>query len=571
MSPRTHASLLASVILATSASPLHAQLQLLSQFSANQGGGFSAGEIVAFDPGTDRLFVTSSGSSVHQVNIFGISNTGSKSDLGVVNFSATFGAASNMLGLSSVAVDPLGRFGVAALIPTANTTTLGKVGFFDLSTGAVIGTVDVGYHPDSVTFSRDGSRLLVVNEGETNPASGTNAPGSISYFNVGGITSGNLSALTSLTATTRDFSAGNLAAGVSVAAVRNHNAAGIGTSGAFINTVPARGTTPSEAIEPEYASISGDRVYVSLQENNALGVFDFVQDKWVEVRDLGTIAQTIDSRDDNVISVTDTVRGLLMPDTVGTYSVAGKTYVVTANEGDARPDDRDISRFGDVSGNDNMNALVDTNGPSNFLNTTTNANNGVRADSQLGRLNISRIDGDTDGDGLIDDPTMIGTRSFSIFEETAGGLVRVYDSGSFFETYIAANGGWVDGRSDDKGPEPEGLIVVTIGDRTYLFIGMERTGHVMMFDVTDPTNVAFINSVLVSGAARPEGFAFVAAADSPTGQDLLVVGFEGDGNALTEQIAIFTVIPEPSAFTTIAGVAALGCVALRRPRRLSRV
>jgi hypothetical protein len=578
-------SLLSSVLAAGACSSLHAQLTQAINFSANQGSGFSAGEIVAYDKGTSRLFVTSSGngtltSGVHQVNIFGISNTLTKTNDGVIDYSGAFGAVANNRGLSSVAVDPLNRFGVVTLIPTANATTLGKVGFFNLSTGLSIGTADVGYHPDSITFSADGSKLIVVNEGEFNPNLGAtyvgtntglaNAPGSISIIDVSGINAGNLNTLPGLTVTTKDFSASNLASGVSIATLRNSNIAAVGTSGTFINSVPVFNTADVGAIEPEYASVKGDKVYVSLQDNNAIAEFDLNTNQWTEVKNLGTIAQTIDANDTGspTISISQVVKGLPMPDTVATFVSGGKTYVVSANEGDARVDDRDLSRFGDVSGNDNMNGLVDTNGPSNFLNTATNANNGVRSDTQLGRLNISRIDGDTDGDGKIDDPTMIGTRSFSIYEETAGGLVRVYDSGSFFEQYIRDNDApnWLDSRSDDKGPEPEGLTVGEINGRTYLFIGMERTAHIFQFDITNPLGVTFVDAELVTGALRPEGFQFIGAADSPNGQNLLIVGYEGDGTLSSERVAIFTVIPEPSAFAAIAGGVLFGFAALRRRR-----
>jgi hypothetical protein len=586
-------SLLASVLAAGACSSLHAQLTLLNNFSANQGSGFSAGEIVAFDSNTDRLFVTSSGltlsgsgattaiaSGIHQVNIFGISNTGTKSDLGTIDFSSTFGSSANMRGLSSVAVDPLGRFGVVTLIPTTNTTTVGKVGFFNLSTGAVIGTSDVGYHPDSITFSADGSRLIVVNEGEFNsntsasdrPMVGTNtgnvnARGSISILDVSGINAGNLATLPALAVTTKDFSAGNLDTGVSIATLRNSN--NLATSGAWNTAVPVFNTAAPEAIEPEYASVQGNKVYVSLQENNAIAEYDLTSGLWTEVKELGTIAQMIDATDTGgTISITQTVKGLPMPDTIATFVSGGKTYVVSANEGDARVDDRDISRFGDVSGPDTMNSLVDTDAPSNFPNTNT----GVRADAQLGRLNISRINGDTEVspltlDGLIDDPTMIGTRSFSIYEETAGALVRVYDSGSFFEQYIRDNdaANWLDSRSDDKGPEPEGLTVGEINGRTYLFIGMERTAHIFQFDITNPLGVTFVDEVRVAGALRPEGFQFISAADSPTNQNLLIVGYEGDAGT-GEAIAIFTVIPEPSAYAAIAGGLLFGFAAMRRRR-----
>ena len=564
------------LLAAFAALSARADLNLLSSISANQPGGFSAGEITAFDPGTDRLFVTSSGTNVHRINIFDLSNPSAPSALGTVDFSTTFGLATAMSGLSSVAVDPLGRFGVATLIPAANTTTLGKVGFFNLSNGSLLGTADVGYHPDSVSFSADGSRLVIVNEGEFNPSATTNptaanAPGSISVFNVAGINSGNLNTLSSLTATTRDFSAGNLGSGVSIANLRNHNTAAIGTTGTFIGAVPARGDATAEVIEPEYATISGDKVFVSLQENNAIATYDLTTDTWTAVTDLGTREKLIDATDtSSTINITQTVKGLPMPDTVATFTSGGKTYLVSANEGDARVDDRDVSRFGDIGGNDSMNPILDASFP---VDQT-----GIRANAELGKLNVSRLDGDTDADGKIDTPVMLGTRDFAIYEQTSGGLVEVSNSGSFFEQYIRDNdvAGWQDGRSDDKGPEPEGLTVGVIDGRTYLFIGMERTAHIFQFDITDPVSPVFVDAFRLADGAnsplRPEGFNFISAANSPTGVPLLVVGFEGDGTVVaSERVVTFAVtgsaIPEPSSVAALAGLGALGLAASRRRRR----
>ena len=543
--------LAACTVLSSEAS--YAQMSLLSNFSANYGNGTSAGEIAGFDKVSKNLFVTSSSSAAYQINIFDLSNPSSAVGVGAIDFSSSFGITANMSALSSVAINSAKGFGVASLIPTANTTTPGKVGFFNLSTRTSLGTIDVGYHPDSVSFSPDGSKLIVVNEGEFNASSATNAPGSISVIDVSGINSGNLANLTSLTPVTRDFSSPNLASGVSLSGIRNSNLAAIGTSGTFISSVPdftqAANQNPN-AIEPEYASVIGDKVYVSLQDNNAIGEYDLTQNLWTKITNLGTITQTIDATDTgSTISITQTVKGMPMPDTVATYSKNGKTYVVTANEGDARVDDRDISRFGDIAGSDSMNTILDSNYPT--------SNTDVRADAQLGRLNVSRIDGDTNGNGKIDEIRMLGTRSFTIWEVTGAGLQLTYDSGSYFETYIRDNdaSGWVDGRSDDKGPEPEGLTLGEIDGKTFAFIGMERNNGIFMFDITDPNAPSFFGYTRTSDGSntplRPEGMSFISAADSPNGQNLLIVGYEGDGTTASERIGVYSVVPEPQTYILI--------------------
>lgn len=541
--------LAACAVLSSEAS--YAQMSLLSNFSANYGNGTSAGEIAGFDKVSKNLFVTSSSSAAYQINIFDLSNPSSAVGVGAIDFSSSFGIKANMSALSSVAINSAKGFGVASLIPTANTTTPGKVGFFDLSSRTSLGTIDVGYHPDSVSFSPDGSKLIVVNEGEFNASSATNAPGSISVIDVSSINSGNLANLLSLTPVTRDFSSGNLSSGVSLSGIRNSNLAAIGTNGTFISSVPdftqAANQNPN-AIEPEYASVIGDKVYVSLQDNNAIGEYDLTQNLWTKVTNLGTITQTIDATDTgSTISITQTVKGLPMPDTLATYSKNGKTYVVTANEGDARVDDRDVSRFGTTSGNSTMNPILDSNYP--------DSNTGVRANAQLGRLNVSLIDGDTDGNGKIDEIRMLGTRSFTIWEVTDSGLQQVYDSGSYFETYIRDNDptGWVDSRSDDKGPEPEGLTLGEIDGKTFAFIGMERNNGIFMFDITDPNAPSFFGYTRTSDGSntplRPEGMSFISAADSPNGQNLLIVGYEGDGTlASSERIGVYSVVPEPQTY-----------------------
>ena len=80
---------------------------------------------------------------------------------------------------------------------------------------------------------------------------------------------------------------------------------------------------------------------------------------------------------------------------------------------------------------------------------------------------------------------------------------------------------------DDKGVEPESVVLGEIDGRTYAFVGLERVGGVMVYDVTDPANASFTqyirnedeNGVLQDLA--PEGLRFISASDSPTGNPLL--------------------------------------------------
>ena len=48
-----------------------------------------------------------------------------------------------------------------------------------------------------------------------------------------------------------------------------------------------------------------------------------------------------------------------------------------------------------------------------------------------------------------------------------------------------------DNRSDDKGTEPEAIEAAWIGGRAFAFVGLERQGGVMVFDITDPAAPVF--------------------------------------------------------------------------------
>jgi hypothetical protein len=590
-------SILCSLALAGSSGVTHAQygLDLLNAFTFTDGAKQGGIEIISYTPDNHTVagvYVSDpdgsgAGPTTFGVQVLTLGNTGGLTERFQIDLNTGNTGLAGLSSVSGVALDPLGRsFGVAGVIPTDNTGTLGKLAFFNYNTGAVIGTINAGYHPDSVRFSDDGMKIYVANEGEFKPGA-AQAAGSLSIVDVSSITSGNLGTLPGLVASTFDFSPANLGSGASLSGIRNSNVAAVGTSGTFINSVPnftLVGNQDAGALEPEFVTISQGKAFVTLQDNNAIGVFDLGTNKWEKINNLGTVTMTIDGSDTDLLKVTTgTVKGLHMPDTIASFVVAGKTYLVTANEGDARVDDRDVSRFGDVGGNDSMVPILDANYPA----TAT----GVRANGALGRLNVSRIDGDTDNNGKIDDVTAIGTRSFSIWEVQGDNtLVRTHDSGPLdgllntLDTgaYNMNKGAFaeVDKRSDDKGVEPEGLTIFSVDGKTLLALMLERQNGVLLYDITDPNSPLYLDYINTYGSGvigadpgdrlvSPEGSLFISAADSPTGTSLLLVGYEGhDGGAndavIEGGIGVFQVVPEPGSLALLIGGAAL--LGLRRRR-----
>ncbi len=137
-------------------------------------------------------------------------------------------------------------------------------------------------------------------------------------------------------------------------------------------------------------------------------------------------------------------------------------------------------------------------------------------------------------------------RSFSIYNATTG--AQVFDSGSDLEQRAYATlptallgKSQVLGRLDNKGPEPESVVVGQIGSKTYAFVGLERTSAILMYDLSNPAAPVFVQWLqnttdMANGDISPEGLAFVPAANSPTGKALLLVGYEVSGTLAVYEI-----------------------------------
>ena len=480
----------------------------LSVLSTRAAG--TTAEIVAHDPRTQRLFATSAAD--RQLSVLDIQDPAHPVLVETIDLSP-IGSP------NSVAV----RDGVVAvaLDNPAGAHLPGKVAFFKPN-GQLLNALDVGATPDMVTFTPDGSALLVANEGEPssyNQPDSVDGEGSVSVIRFRrGL--GHVKALTQADVRTAGFGAFN--AGVP---------AGVRVFGP--------NATVAQDLEPEYITVSADSTtaYVTLQENNAIATVDVATATVTAITPLGFKSHNLPgngldgSDSDNAINIANwPVFGMYQPDAMASYAVGGQTFLVTANEGDAR----EYTGFVEAA---RVRAL-DLDDAA-FPNEAALKNN-----ARLGRLNVTRSLGDTDGDGDYDALYAFGARSFSIF--AADGTL-VSDSGDDFERITAAaypanfnasnNSNAFDNRSDDKGPEPEGVALGTIGGRTYAFITLERIGGVIVYDVTNPAAPAFVqylNNRDFSGAAAagdlgPEGVTFIPAADSPTGQPLLAVANEISG------------------------------------------
>ena len=458
---------------------------------ANSGVGETGSEVSAFDPATVRLFVTNGADEA--VDIFDLTDPEFPVKIGQLDLSAL----ADFGGVTSVAV----KNGlVAVAVPNADGTKDGQIAVYSTD-GTFLKSFAAGALPDMVTFSPDGSKILTANEGE--PVAGGNPKGSVTVV--------------------------DLSSGLETAVVTQVGFTAFDGKEADLRADGVRvfpGQTFSDDVEPEYVTVSADgsRAFVTLQEQNAVAVIDLATKTVTEILPLGTIDHSqagsgIDAsdRDDAINITTHPVFGMFMPDAITNYTVGGKTYFITANEGDDRGE---TARVKDLK--------LD---PTAFPNAKE-----IQANSDLGRLTVSTIDGDIDGDGDYDKLYSYGTRSFTIFDD-AGNMV--FNSGDQFEKILAelnpalfnADNGTFDGRSDNKGPEPEGVTLATIDGQVYAFVGLERASGIMVYNVTDPNAVSYVTYLdgLKFGQVSPETLQVVTAADSPTHKPLLIVANEISG------------------------------------------
>ena len=517
---------------------LEIELNYIGSFDPS-GASTSTCEIVVHDPVSQRLFTTSAIAGF--LDIINFSNPAAPTLVSSINMN-TYG------GVTSVAV----KNGVVAVAsPNADETLNGSVVFFDTN-GTFLKQVTVGALPDMITFSPDGTKVMTANEGQPNANYSIDPEGSISIINIaGGIPNLNQSNVTTLLFTA-------------------YNAQETALIASGVRKLKLTSTL-SQDFEPEYITISADsqKAWVTLQENNAIVEINLttstISDIWaLGAKDVSIPGNGMDISDNNgqVLIANWPIKAFYMPDAVANYTVGGTTYLVTANEGDEKEYTGFVERT--------------TVGASTYiLDAALYPHAAVLKQSyNMGRFRVSNLSGNTDADTDFEVISAVGSRSFSIFNATTKQIV--FDSGDDFEKYTAANlptlfnadhsDNISKGRSRAKGPEPEGVAIAQISNQTFAFISLERVGGVMVYNITNPNNVTFVeyknsrSTSAWSGDNGPEGITYIKPENSPNGTPYILVAneisgtitiFEVDRNALSDSDFIsetktFAIFPNPS-------------------------
>lgn len=510
-------------------------LPLMRKSTATSANG---AEISAFDVSSNRIY-TVAGSSMEY---YTLSNTGALS--GPTNMPVGFTSPGNNILPNSVAIKS-GIVAVSyAIVDVASSVQQpGVVAFYNATTAAYLNHVTVGYLPDMVIFSPDGTKVLTANEGEPNSYGQGNSfdpEGSVSIIDISG--------------------------GVAAATVTNAGFTSFNPQIAALRTAGVRifgpGATVAQDLEPEYIAFSDDGTlaYVTLQENNAVAEVDIasatvLQILPLDLKDHDGFGNGLDASDRDSTASSGKINiqnwpiyGMYMPDAISGFTVGGNRYFITANEGDSRA----YTGYSEEILVGNVAYVLD---PTVFPNAAT-----LKLDENLGRLQLTNATGDTDNDGFFDEIHALGSRSFSIWNNN---FSQIFDSGDQLEQITAselpgrfnANNtsntfASFDSRSDNKGPEPEAATTGTVDGILYAFIGIERSGDIFVYDISDPNNPVFKQFIDNPADLGVEGLLFVPAYESPTGKALIIASAE---ISRTVTIYEFSLIPGslPIAYSSI--------------------
>ena len=478
--------------------------------TANADGGVA--EIVAYNADNGKAYVVN-GQEGH-LDVIDVRKDGSletESTIQVKDLISGFEYGD----MTSVAVDTANDHIVIAL-QASDYSAAGRIAVLDYD-GQLIESFVTGVQPDMITVSKDGKWILTADEGE--PRNGYK-DGAVDP--AGSVTIVNTATKETRTVGFEDFDSEQLAG-----------------QGVLFNKIDGQILSAENDLEPEYIALDADgtTAYVSLQEANAIATLDiesgqFTSIKSIGFQDLSLEPNMIDLVEDGKYegALYEDTYGVRMPDGISVFEIGGKTYIATANEGDAR-------EWGDFT-NETKTDIQDTNG-----NTAED---------------VRTLDHDVTA-GLEDGKNYLyGSRSFTIFD--ADTMEVVYDSANEFESrtasYLAA---WfncsnddidMDSRSAKKGVEPEAITIEEVDGRYYAFIALERIGGIMVYDVTDPAGAEYVNyintrdfSQEIAGDVAPEGLAFISTGESESGSPVLLAACEVSGTVAAYTLSGSAVTP----------------------------
>jgi hypothetical protein len=503
------------------------QLTELGRFHTNMFNENAAAS-VAYDSGSQRLFVVNGNQAAPTVDVLNISDPTEPARVGTLNTSVQ-GRANSVAVHNSV---------VAVAIENNDRQSNGVVAFYNPTNLTLVRTIAVGARPKMLIFTPDGSRLLVANEGEPNDTYTIDPEGSISIIDMAG-------GLTDATATTATFTAFNdrknrlIRQGVRIFGPSSDEPDGL--------------ATVAQDLEPEYIAVASNSqtAWVTLQENNALAILNIPTATVTNLVPLRFKNHTIPG---NAFDASDMdaginlrqwpVFGMYQPEAIATYVFNGVTYLVTANAGASR----EFAEFNEVA------RVADlTLDPAAFPEAGT-----LQEEENLGRLEVTTTLGDGDNNGEFTQLFAFGARSFAIWKSQGQQVFEVFDStdfevrtanrlGAHFNSANTSNRG--DSRSPARGPEPTILVLGALENRIYAFIGLNQVGGIMVYDVSQPENPRFLQylnnrnfnrnpATGNAGDLGPKGMVFIPASQSPNRRPLLAVTYEVSGTTTLYQINV---------------------------------
>ncbi|HET7323836.1 MAG TPA: choice-of-anchor I family protein, partial [Halococcus sp.] len=512
----------------------------LERIGRYESGQFDedAAEIIAYSKQTGDLYVVNA--EAGGVDVLDVTTPDNPERIGQFVLAETWADAGEVTNIALREDVQIGGDKTTSVLAVAtvaaNPQANGRVVFYDAEERSPLTTVEVGAVPDMVTFTPDGRTVLTADSGEPSADYETDPSGTVSLIDIS-------DGIQNATAEHVDFTS------------YDGHEDELREQGIRIFGPDASASTD---LEPEYLTVAADSTtaYVALQINNALAVVDIESATVTDIHSFGykdhdATGNELDASDVDRLTIRNwPIYGMYQPDAITSYEVDGETYLVTANEGGMRDyegfsevttvSDLDISPeafdFSDVTGIESVEELQRPENLGNLLTTT-----------HLG---------DVDGDGCHEEIYSFGGRSFAIWKSDG---TLVYDSGADFELITAMHHPEyfnTDGlentpfsQSTVKGPEPEGIDVGCIGSRTYAFVGLERIGSLVVYDITDPTSPSFVQyinnrnfevdplsdiedgdtDVSDAGDLGPEGVKFISGTESPVDGPVVAVGNELSG------------------------------------------